>query len=116
VSLARHGPVQQREGDGRARRVLEGLVLWPDGLPPIVEIDQKPAVLLVDAARNERFQDVATQRNPGLLSDRRIHHRWASAGSEEGRRHLSTMRVWSAGRALPKLIVRRPCDQESRRP
>src|SRR5206468_6368658 len=31
VSLARHGPVQQREGDGRARRVLEGLVLWPDG-------------------------------------------------------------------------------------
>src|SRR3979411_938305 len=44
VPLTRHSPIDECEGDGRARCMLEGLVMRSDRAPPVIEIDQEPAI------------------------------------------------------------------------
>jgi hypothetical protein len=65
--------------------VLEGLVLRPGRPPPIIEVDQKPSVLPVDAARHQRLQHVSPEGCPGLLSDVRIRHDLANRSSTTAR-------------------------------
>ena len=48
ISAARVRLVKQRERAGGADGVLEGFVLRPCGLPFIVKIDKKAAILMVD--------------------------------------------------------------------
>ena len=64
--LARHHPVQQGEGDGGAGGMLKALLLRPERLPPVIEVDEKAPVLAVDHARDEGFQDVTSQSAPRL--------------------------------------------------
>ena len=65
--LARHGAVQEREGDGRASRVFEALVVRPDRAPPVIEVDEKASIPPVDAARKEWLQHMTPQGVSRLL-------------------------------------------------
>jgi hypothetical protein len=68
VSTARVSLVKQRECAGCAGGVLERLVLWSGGIPLIVEVDDKPAVPLVDTARHQWLDHVPAKRVTGLVT------------------------------------------------
>jgi len=75
--------------------VLEALLVRPDRLPPVIEVDEKPSVLSVDAARHQRLQRVASEGVPGLLGESRTSRGrslWMTIVS--GERARSSVPAW----------------------